>query len=221
MQEELSPDAQLRLIREYCDRHNYILPEEYIFMDIGISGKKAEKRNDFMRMISLAKQKQGSPFEAILVWKFNRFARNQEESIVYKSMLRNKCNVDVISLTQTITEDIYGGLIERIIEWTDEFYSIQLAEDVTRGMTENALRGNFQASPALGYRVIQKGVPPIVDEDQAAIVRTIFKLYTSSTMGFYEIARHLNSLGYKTRNKREFEARGIKYILQNPIFTFT
>lgn len=218
MQEELSPDAQLRLIREYCDRHNYILPEEYIFMDIGISGKKAEKRNDFMRMISLAKQKQGSPFEAILVWKFNRFARNQEESIVYKSMLRNKCNVDVISITQTITEDIYGGLIERIIEWTDEFYSIQLAEDVTRGMTENALRGNFQASPALGYRVIQKGVPPVVDEDQAAVVRTIFKLYTSSTMGFYEIARHLNSLGYKTRNKREFEARGIKYILQNPIY---
>ncbi len=96
------------------------------FIDNGISGRKSKKRHDFLRMIGLAKTKPASPFEAILLWKFNRFARNQEESIVYKSMLRKKCNVDVISTTQQTTKDIYGDLIERIIEWTDEFYSIQL-----------------------------------------------------------------------------------------------
>lgn len=153
MQEELSPDAQLRCIRVWGDAHGYYVPDEYVFIDNGISGRKAKKRHDFLRMIGLAKTKPASPFEAILLWKFNRFARNQEESIVYKSMLRKKCNVDVISTTQQTTKDIYGDLIERIIEWTDEFYSIQLGEDVFRGMTENALRGNFQASPAFGYKV--------------------------------------------------------------------
>lgn len=143
MQEELSPDAQLRCIRVWGDAHGYYVPDEYVFIDNGISGRKAKKRHDFLRMIGLAKTKPASPFEAILLWKFNRFARNQEESIVYKSMLRKKCNVDVISTTQQTTKDIYGDLIERIIEWTDEFYSIQLGEDVFRGMTENALRGNF------------------------------------------------------------------------------
>lgn len=217
MQEELSPDAQIRLIREYCKKNKYLLPDEYIFMDKGISGKKAEKRPEFMRMISLAKKKP-VPFQSILVWKFSRFARNQEESIVYKSMLRNKCGVDVVSITENTENSIYGGLIERIIEWMDEFYSVRLAEDVTRGMKENAMRGNFQASPALGYRVEQKGNPPVIIEDQAETVRTIYRLYTTTTMGFYEIARYLNSLDLKTRNNGKFEARGIRYIIQNPIY---
>lgn len=51
----------------------------------------------------------------------SRFARNQEESIVYKSMLRNKCHVDVVSISEPLIEGPFGGLIERIIEWMDEF----------------------------------------------------------------------------------------------------
>lgn len=217
MQEELSPDAQIRVIKDWADKNNYYLPDEYIFIDKGISGRRADKRPDFQRMIAMAKSNP-SPFDAILLWKFSRFARNQEESIVYKSILRNKCNVDVISVTESISDDIYGGLIERIIEWMDEFYSIRLSEDVFRGMTENALRGNFQSSPAFGYKVEKKKQPPVIVEDEAQIVRTIFNLYVSSAMGFYDIAKRLNTLGYKTKRGNTFEARTIKYILQNPIY---
>ena len=217
MQEELSPDAQIRLIKEWANGHGYDLPEEFIFIDKGISGRKVKKRPAFLRMIAMAKSKP-SPFDAILVWKFSRFARNQEESIVYKAMLRNKHKIDVISISEPISDDVYGGLIERIIEWMDEFYSIRLAEDVKRGMTENALRGNFQAPPAFGYKVEQKGQGPVIVEDQANIVRMIFRLYVQSGMGFYDIARHLNRLGYKTARNLPFETRSIKYIIQNPIY---
>ena len=217
MQEELSPDAQIRLIKEWASGHGYDLPEEFVFIDKGISGRKVKKRPAFLRMISMAKSKP-SPFDAILVWKFSRFARNQEESIVYKAMLRNKHKIDVISISEPISDDVYGGLIERIIEWMDEFYSIRLAEDVKRGMTENALRGNFQASPAFGYKVEQKGQAPVVVEDQANIVRIVFNLYVTSGKSFYDISRHLNRLGYKTKKGGNFEARTIKYIIQNPIY---
>lgn len=71
-------------------------------------------------MIAAAKS-DGHPFDVILLWKFSRFARNQEESIVYKSMLRNKCHVDVVSISEPLIEGPFGGLIERIIEWMDEF----------------------------------------------------------------------------------------------------
>lgn len=216
MQEELSPDAQIRLIKEWANGHGYDLPEEFIFIDKGISGRKVRKRPSFLRMISMAKSKP-SPFDAILVWKFSRFARNQEESIVYKAMLRNKHKIDVISISEPISDDVYGGLIERIIEWMDEFYSIRLAEDVKRGMTENALRGNFQSSPAFGYKV-EKGQGLVIVEDQANIVRIIFNLYANSGMGFYDIARHLNRLGYTTKKGGAFETRTIKYIIQNPIY---
>ncbi len=96
-QEELSPNAQKRLIFDYCKKNNYKITDEYLFIENGISGKKAEKRPQFQKMIHMAKSKE-HPFDIILVWKFSRFARNQEESIVYKSLLK-KSNVEVISIS--------------------------------------------------------------------------------------------------------------------------
>ena len=78
-QEELSPDSQEKLLREYAKKNNIILLE--VFHEIGISGRKADKRPEFQRMISMAKSKD-HPIDTILVWKFSRFARNQEESII-------------------------------------------------------------------------------------------------------------------------------------------
>lgn len=46
----------------------------------------------------------------------------------------------------------------------------------------------------------------------------IFNLYANTMMGFYEIARHLNRLGYKTKKGGAFETRTIRYIIQNPIY---
>ena len=217
MQEELSPDAQRRLLGEYAKRNGMILSNEFIFMDKGISGKKAEKRPDCMKMISMAKQKP-APFDVILVWKFSRFARNQEESIVYKSLLRRQCGIDVLSVSEPLVDGPFGSLIERIIEWMDEFYSIRLGEDVTRGMVENAMRGNFQSSPALGYQVVRKGELPKKVPEESRPVEIAFKKFVYSSMGFLEIARHLNSLGYRTKKGKLFEARGVKYILMNPIY---
>jgi DNA invertase Pin-like site-specific DNA recombinase len=84
---EYSPDSQIKLIQQFAKKNDIIVPEEFIFIDEGISGKTAEKRPDFNRMIAIAKQKENS-FDVILVWKFSRFARNQEESIVYKKCLK-------------------------------------------------------------------------------------------------------------------------------------
>ena len=85
-QDEYSLDSQLKLIRDYAAHHDMIVPDEFVFVDDGISGRSAKKRPGFNRMVALAKEKD-RPFDAILVWKYSRFARNQEESVVYKSML--------------------------------------------------------------------------------------------------------------------------------------
>lgn len=216
-QEELSPDAQRRLLLEYAAKNNIILSNEYIFEEDGISGRKADKRPNFQRMIGLAKSKE-HPFDVILVWKFSRFARNQEESIVYKSLLR-KNNVEVISVSEPLVDGPFGTLIERIIEWMDEYYSIRLSGEVTRGMTENAMRGNFQASPPLGYSITAHKATPVIVESEAEIVRMIFNLYTEQGYSIIEITRQLNALGYKTRAGKSFENRGIKYILTNEVYT--
>ena len=86
-QEELSPDAQKRLLLDYAKKHKVLIKEKHIFIENGISARNARKRPEFLKMIALAKSKP-TPFQTILVWKFSRFARNQEESIVYKSVLK-------------------------------------------------------------------------------------------------------------------------------------
>ena len=97
-QEELSPDAQKRLVIDYAKKNNMLLTNDNIYVENGISGKKADKRPEFMKMIGMAKSKE-HPYDVILVWKFSRFARNQEESIVYKSLLK-KNNVEVVSVSE-------------------------------------------------------------------------------------------------------------------------
>ena len=147
--DEYSPDSQLKKIREYAAKEGYLIPDEYVFYDDGISGKSTKRRDDFNRMIAIAKEKT-HPFDVIYVWKFSRFARNQEESMVYKNLLRKK-GVTVVSVSEPIPEGHFGSLIERIIEWTDEYYLVNLGAEVMRGMTEKASRGEPTCAPPFCY----------------------------------------------------------------------
>ena len=148
-QDEYSPDSQLKKTREYAAKEGYSIPDEYVFYDDGISARSTKRRKEFNRMIAIAKEKD-HPFDVIYVWKFSRFARNQEESMVYKNLLRKK-GVSVISVSEPIPDGHYGTLIERIIEWMDEFYSINLGAEVRRGMEEKTSRGEPTCAAPYGY----------------------------------------------------------------------
>lgn len=213
-QMELSPQTQLAKLQEYAQRENIIILQEHIYQDAGISGKKAEKRPEFMRMIAAAKEK-SCPFRVLLVWKFSRFARNQEESIFYKSILRSKCGIDVISVSEPLLAGHFGSLIERIIEWMDEFYSIRLGEEVKRSMEVNARRGKLQASPAFGYRA-EKG-RLVVQPQEAEWVQWMFRAFVDGK-GLFLIARELNAMGVLTHRGNSFENRTVEYILHNPVY---
>ena len=217
-QEELSPDSQKRLLLDYARSRQILVEPEHIYMEKGISGRRADRRPRFQQMIAAAKSPV-HPFDLILVWKFSRFARNQEESIVYKSMLKKLCGVDVISISEPLEEGPFGSLIERIIEWMDEFYSIRLSGDVFRGMTEKALRGGYQCRPPLGYRIPGPGLPPEIVPEEAGIVKMIFQAYAEEGLSLGELCRRLNGLGLRTAGGNPFEKRSVKYILQNPFYT--
>lgn len=213
-QVEYSPDAQLVEIRKYAAAHGYVLPNEFIFLDEGISGKHTSKRPEFNRMIGTAKQKP-RPFDAILLWKFSRFARNREDSIVYKSMLRRELGIDVISISEPLADDKMSIIMEAMIEAMDEYYSLNLAEEVKRGMTEKARRGGLQSTPSFGYRVEHNVLVPVPEE--AALVRSIFDRFIAGE-GLFPIAKWLNELGVRTHRGSRFENRTVEYILRNPVY---
>lgn len=214
-QVEYSPDSQLKAIRDYARKNDMILPEEFIFVDEGISGRKAAKRPEFMKMIGTAKIKP-KQFDVILLWKFSRFARNREDSIVYKSMLRKQCGIEVISISEQLGEDKTSILIEALIEAMDEYYSINLAEEVRRGMTEKAQRGEVVSTPPFGYDVKDNVFVP--NPETAPVVKMIFNKYLSGR-GCLEIAKELNTMGIRTKYGNKWENRGVEYVLRNVVYT--
>ena len=212
-QTELSPSSQLKIIRKFADEKGYLIDEDFIFRDNGISGRYADKRPEFNRMISLAKQKPPM-FSAVLVWKFSRFARNQEESIFYKSLLR-KNGIEVISVSEPVDDGPFGKLIERIIEWSDEYYSIRLSGEVRRGMTEKAERGGIVSIAPFGYKVTDGRL--VVDAKKARIVSKIFADFLNNK-DINMICDNLNSAKIKTSKGNNWDCRAVEYILQNPVY---
>lgn len=211
-QDEYSLDSQLKLIRDYASKNDMIVPDEFVFVDDGISGRTAKKRPGFNAMVAWAKEKD-HPFEVVLVWKFSRFARNQEESIFYKSMLA-RSGVEVVSISEPLAEGPFGSLIERILEWMDEFYSIRLSGEVKRGMTEKVSRGEVVTIPSFGYDIVNKNYVP---NAHAETVRRIYREYLDGA-GMSTLARQLGLEGVRTRRGNPPDNRWVEYILANPVY---
>lgn len=214
-QDEYSPDSQLKKIREYAAKEGYMIPDEYVFYDDGISGRSVKKRDDFNRMIAIAKEKK-HPFDVIYVWKFSRFCRNQEESMVYKNLLKKK-GVSVISVSEPIPEGHFGSLLERVIEWMDEFYLVNLGAEVMRGMTEKASRGEPTCAPPFGYIMRDGKYYPDEESGKANIVREVFTLYSNGVKQ-REIALVLAEKGIRTRYGKKPENRWVDYMLHNSCY---
>lgn len=212
---EYSPESQLEKIQAYAKANGIIIPEEYIFMEEeGRSGRSTKKRTEFNRMIGTAKCKP-KPFDVVLLWKFSRFARSREDSILYKSMLRRDLGIEVVSVSEPIGEDKMSILIEAMIEAMDEYYSINLAEEVRRGMTQRAKAGRPNTYAPIGYRMQDGAYVP--DPDTAPIVRKIYADFVGGR-GLLQISHELTALGVRTRFGNPIENRGVKYILRNPVY---
>lgn len=210
---EYSPASQLKTIREHARRMGYVIPDEFVYREEdGISGKSADKRPQFRLMIATAKQ-DTSPFEAIFVWKYSRFARNQEEAIMYKNLLKKK-GVSVVSISEPSSDSPFASLIERIIEWMDEYYLINLASEVRRGMTEKSTRGEAMGRAPFGYRVENKKYVP---DANAGTVHDIFEQYAAGKT-MREIAVALGESGVRTSAGKAPNIYMVSYVLRNPAY---
>ena len=219
---DLSISAQLRALRDYAEKNNYLVAREYI--DEAESGRDAD-RPQFRQMLDAASA-DDAPFEEILVWKFSRFTRKREHAVAFKSMLRRR-GIRVVSITEHADDSPTGKLMEAIIESVDEFYSENLAQEVARGMREAASRGFWVASRTpYGYQKvhIQDGAkkrPRLEpDRDTAPVVERIFALATSGK-GITEIARTLNDDSIANPTGRPWSKNGVHILLTNEVYTGT
>ena len=146
-QREESIEGQIRECTAYAERNGITVVRHYI--DRALSAK-TDNRPDFQQMIRDSNKKL---FEIVLVWKFDRFARNRFDSANYKMILK-KNNVHLISVMEPIAEGSQGILVETLLEGMAEYYSAELSEKVIRGQTENALKGKCTGGTGtIGYKI--------------------------------------------------------------------
>ncbi len=212
-QTEYSPESQKKAIADFAKMRGIVLPVDSFFEDLGISGRSVKNRPAFLKMMALAKERPRA-FDLVLVWKFSRFSRSRSDSVVYKQQLR-KLGVLVVSVTEPICCDPTSVLMEAMLEAMDEYYSLNLGEEVRRGMREKFARGEIVSGPPFGYRV--KDGRFVLFAPEAAAVRQMH-VWRSEGCSYKEIAKRLQADGIRTRRGGEFHAREVSYILHNPFY---
>ncbi len=219
---DLSVAAQLRALRDYAEKNGYLVVREYV--DEAESGRIAD-RPQFRKMLDEA-SKPDSPFQEILVWKFSRFTRKREHAVAFKSMLRRK-GIRVVSITEHADDTPTGKLMEAIIESVDEFYSENLAQEVTRGMREAASRGFWMnASAPYGYQrvYVQDGAkkrPRLeLNPPHDAVVRRIFDLTLQGRTSL-DILKTFNSEGIPSPKGKQWRKTTVHKLLTNEAYTGT
>ena len=219
---DLSISAQLRALRDYAEKNNYLVAREYV--DEAESGRVAD-RPQFRQLLDAASA-DDAPFKEILVWKCSRFTRKREHAVAFKSMLRRR-GIRVISITEHADDSPTGKLMEAIIESVDEFYSENLAQEVARGMREAASRGFWVASRTpYGYHKvhIQDGAkkrPRLEPDRDTAPVVDVDLVVATSGKGITEIARILNDDSIANPTGRPWSKNGVHILLTNEVYTGT
>lgn len=226
-QSESSIEAQKIAIEKFAKEQGIIIVEWYI--DRAQSGT-TDNRKRFREMIDDSAEKD---FCKVLVYQFDRFARNKDDSFFYKFDLR-KNGVKVISITERIEDSPEGRMMETVLEGMADYYSKDLARKTIRGMTLNASKGlNNGGTVPYGYKLV-----PRLDEnnnvmhhnkghelhclaihpERAEAVKIMYAMTLEGKKRF-EIIDRLNELGYKRADGNEFVGTSIDNILRNEKYT--
>lgn len=187
-----------------------------IFADEGISGTSLDKRDEFNKMVSLARR---NGINLILTKEVSRFSRNVLDLLNIVEELRSK-KVYIWFLSDDINTES-ADYRERLTQSATnaEIESLRTSRRVKWGQRQKMIEGTvFGRKEMFGYRIERDESGEqrfIVVEDEAEIIQKIFEWFSSGD-GTHIIARRLESMGIKTlRYKNGWSNTVILRILRN------
>lgn len=209
-QREESIEGQIRICKEYAAKHNITIINEYV--DRAISGK-TDKRPSFQKMIADSDTKL---FQVVIVYALDRFGRNSKQSAIYENML-NINGVQLHSATENINSTPSSIILKSVLQGMAEYYSAELACKITRGMTENALKGKWTSGTIpFGYtRDNEKHLIP--HPTNSLYVQDIYRMFIEGTK-LIDIAAYLNNRGVRTATNGQWNKGSFHRLLTNKIY---
>jgi DNA invertase Pin-like site-specific DNA recombinase len=136
------PEMQLRELRDYCQRRNWEVTREYV--DVGISGAK-EKRPELDRLIADAHRRH---FDAVVVWRFDRFARSVSHLLRALETFRS-LGIEFVSLSEQVdTSTPTGKMIFTVLGAVAELERSLITERVRAGVRNARAKGKRLGRPS-------------------------------------------------------------------------
>ncbi len=180
-----------------------------VYADKHISGTDFERRSEFNRMIHDAEKGQ---FEAIIVWKIDRFGRDREEIALNKIKLKRH-GIRLLYAKEVIPDGPEGIILESLMEGLAEYYVADLRQKVKRGQRESALKGlAVSGQAAFGYKIVDKRYQ--IEEKESWVVRYVFDNIDAGKTGA-QIIDELEKMGVRNRKGELITKNGIYTMLRN------
>ena len=148
------PEMQLRELREYCQRRGWGIVKEYV--DVGISGTK-EKRPELDRLLADAHRRR---LDAVMVWRFDRFARSVSHLLRALETFRS-LGIEFVSLSEQVdTSTPTGKMVFTVLGAVAELERSLIVERVRAGLRNARAKGKRLGRPSM-----------VVDVDKVASLR--------------------------------------------------
>jgi DNA invertase Pin-like site-specific DNA recombinase len=132
---------QTRELREYIERRGWTVSSEYV--DSGVSGTK-ETRPELDRLMTDAHRRR---FDAVAVWKFDRFARSVSHLLRALETFR-ALGIEFVSLSEQIdTSTPVGKMVFTILGSVAELERSMIVERVKAGLRNARAKGKRLGRP--------------------------------------------------------------------------
>ena len=204
---------QQKFFVEYAKRNGHELFR--LYADEGISGTSLKKREEFKRLLRDAEL---HLFDMVVVKDVSRFARNTVDAL---QSIRKLKSMGINTLFLTANMDSMGDseFILTLFSAMAQEESNNLSKRVKWGKKINAEKGRVPQK-VFGYDRIDNFTLEI-NHEEARIVRKIFNLYTEQGLGCRTISMTLNCDKDKTKHGKDWNARGVRRVLANPLYCGT
>lgn len=169
------------------------------YLDDGVPGTiPIEQRPAGARILADAKAGQ---FEQVVVYRLDRIGRTGMIILSAHDALK-RCGVAFRSLTEPFdTSNPFGEFVMGILAMVAAYERDSIVQRSSLGRRRKAREGYWTGGRApLGYRVLDQKL--VIDEEEAEIVRQIFRWYNEERLSAYAIAERLNALGVATQSTR-------------------
>ena len=183
-----------------------------LYADEGITGTSLKKRGEFQRLMQDAKL---GIFEMVVVKDISRFARNTVDFLQSIRTLKS-LGINTLFLTANMESLGESEFILTVFSALAQEESVNLSKRVKFGKKINAQKGRVPQR-IFGYNRIDNFTLEI-NPKEAEVVREIYRLYLDEGLGCRTISLELNRLGFKTKFDCDWNPRGVRRVLMNPIY---